>query len=142
KKLHVKASGCPNGCGRHHLANIGFQGASIKGPGGNQIPAFEVYLGGAYDGGVLQYGQRVKAKVPSKHVPAAVRRLLDYYQDQRTPGEEFNDFVQRTGTDAFEAILAEFREVGPLGKDTLDFYMDWGKTVLYKLERGEGECAV
>ena len=142
KKLHVKASGCPNGCGRHHLANIGFQGASIKGPGGNQIPAFEVYLGGAYDDGDLQYGQRVKAKVPSKHVPAAIRRILDYYQDQRTEGEEFNDFVHRAGAGAFEAILAEFREIGPLDKDTLDYYMDWGKTVLYKLERGEGECAV
>jgi sulfite reductase beta subunit-like hemoprotein len=142
KKLHVKASGCPNGCGRHHLANIGFQGASIKGPGGNQIPAFEVYLGGAYERGGLKYAQRVKAKVPAKHVPSAIRRLLDYYRDQRHPGEEFNDFVDRTGTDAFEALLSEFREIGPLGKDTLDYYMDWGKSILYKLERGEGECAV
>ena len=141
-KLHVKASGCPNGCGRHHLAHIGFQGASIKGPNGNQIPAFEVYLGGGYERGVLQYSQRVKVKVPSKHIPAATRRLLDFYRDQRHEGEEFNDFVQRTGTDAFEAILSEFREVGALSKDTLDYYMDWGKTVLYKLERGEGECAV
>jgi sulfite reductase beta subunit-like hemoprotein len=141
KKLHIKASGCPNGCGRHHLAHIGFQGASIKGPDGNQIPAFEVYLGGHYDEGQLAYGNRVKVKVPSKHVPSAVRRVLDYYQDQRTQGEEFNDFVQRVGLDAFEAILAEFKEIGPLSKDTLDFYMDWGKTVLYKLERGEGECA-
>ena len=142
KKLHVKASGCPNGCGRHHLAHIGFQGASIKGSNGNQIPAFEVYLGGGYERGSLQYGQRVKAKVPSKHIPAAMRRMLDFYRDQRRGGEEFNDFVQRVSTDPFEAILSEFREVGALSKDTLDYYMDWGKTVLYKLERGEGECSV
>ena len=142
KKLHIKASGCPNGCGRHHLAHIGFQGASIKGPEGHQIPAFELFLGGGYDNGQVQYGERVKAKVPSKHVPAAVRRVLDFYQEQRTGGEEFNDFVARMGNPAFEAIFSEFREVGPLNKGTLDFYMDWGKTVLYKLERGEGECAV
>ncbi|MGH3995685.1 MAG: hypothetical protein ACRDSN_24855, partial [Pseudonocardiaceae bacterium] len=30
KQIHVKMSGCPNGCGQHHIANIGFTGASIK----------------------------------------------------------------------------------------------------------------
>lgn len=142
KNLHIKASGCPNGCGRHHLANIGFQGASIKGANGNQVPAFEVYLGGNYDRGNLTYGTRVKAKVPSKNIPDALRRVLDFYISQRNKDEEFNNFVTRTGTEAFEAILSEFKEVGPLSKDTLDYYMDWGKTVLYKLERGEGECSV
>ena len=142
KKLHIKASGCPNGCGRHHMANIGFHGASIKGPGGQQIPAYELFLAGNYDGGQVRYGDRLRAKVPAKHAHTAIRRILDFYQDQRTMGEEFNDFVIRMGTAPFEAILAEFREIGPLNKETLTYYMDWGKTILYKLERGEGECSV
>ena len=142
KKLHIKASGCPNGCGRHHMANIGFHGASIKGPGGQQIPAYELFLAGNYDNGQVRYGDRVKAKVPAKQVPNAIRRVLDFYRDQRDQAEEFNDFVQRVGTGPFEAILAEFKEVGALNRGTLPFYMDWGKTVLYKLERGEGECAI
>jgi hypothetical protein len=75
-------------------------------------------------------------------VPQAVSRVLHYYQEQRNDGEEFNDFVHRTDSGAFEALLAEFRDVGPLNKDNLPMYMDWGKTILYKLERGEGECAV
>ena len=116
--------------------------SSIKGPGGQQIPAYELFLAGNYDNGQVRYGDRVKAKLPAKQVPNAIRQVLDFYRDQRGQAEEFNDFVQRTGTDAFEAILSEFREVGALSKDTLDYYMDWGKTVLYKLERGEGECAV
>jgi sulfite reductase beta subunit-like hemoprotein len=142
KKLHIKASGCPNGCGRHHMAHIGFHGASIKGKDGQQVPAYELFLGGSYDDGQVRYGDRIKAKVPAKQVPNAIRRVLDFYQDQRKEGEEFIDFVQRLGTDPFEAMLSEFREVGPLNKETLPFYMDWGKTVLYKLERGEGECAI
>jgi sulfite reductase beta subunit-like hemoprotein len=142
KQLHLKASGCPNGCGRHHLANIGFQGASIKGADGEQVPAYDVFIGGNFENGNIRYAERVKSKVPAKHAPAAVKRILDFYQEQRDSGEEFNQFVERVGTGAFEAILAEFREVGSLNKDTLPFYMDWGKTVLYKLERGEGECAV
>ena len=142
RKLHIKASGCPNGCGRHHMASIGFHGASIKGPGGEQIPSYELFVGGSYDGGQVRYGDRLKAKVPAKHVPTAIRRILDYYRDQRQPDEEFNDFAQRTGMGPFEAILGEFREIGALNKETLSYYMDWGKTVLYKLERGEGECSV
>ena len=30
KRVHIKMSGCPNGCSQHHIANIGFYGASIK----------------------------------------------------------------------------------------------------------------
>ena len=30
RRIHIKMSGCPNGCGQHHIANIGFYGASIK----------------------------------------------------------------------------------------------------------------
>ena len=42
KSLHVKMSGCPNGCARHHIANIGFHGAATKGDG-NQVPAYELF---------------------------------------------------------------------------------------------------
>ena len=49
-KMHVKMSGCPNGCGLHHIANIGFHGAAMKGPGGVQLPAYEVFVGGNYGG--------------------------------------------------------------------------------------------
>lgn len=142
QNLHIKASGCPNGCGRHHLANIGFHGATIKGAGGQQVPAYELFLAGAYDAGEVRYGERVRTKVPAKEVPAAVRRVLDHYRDHRAEGEQFNDFVVRVGTGPFEAILGEFREVPAVNRDSLSYYMDWGKTVLYRLERGEGECSV
>src|SRR5205814_7830613 len=70
KGMHVKISGCPNGCGRHHLASIGFQGAAIKGEGGNQVPSYEVYVGGYFeDGGDFQYAKRVVSKVPAKRAP-------------------------------------------------------------------------
>ncbi len=142
KKLHIKISGCPNGCGRNHLANIGFHGASMKGPNGQQIPAYEVFIGGNYDNGQVVYAHHLKGKVPAKGVPEAVRRMVELYRERRTEGEEFNDFVQRVGTGAFEELLATFREVEPLGKESLPIYIDWGKTIIYKLERGEGECAV
>ena len=146
KKMHIKMSGCPNGCGLHHIAHIGFQGAALKGPGGLQIPAYELFLGGYYGEKTVEearIGQRLPGvKVPSKKAPELVKDLVAYYKANRNDGEEFIDFVDRVGLDPFAKIAAPYREVGPLGPDNQDIYMDWKKEELYKVERGEGECAV
>jgi sulfite reductase beta subunit-like hemoprotein len=142
KKMHVKMSGCPNGCGQHHVADIGFHGAAMKGANRQQVPAYELFLGGSYEADDPRFGLRVKARIPSKRVPEAFRKIVDYYQKNRNDGEEFKAFTARIGTVPFEELLAEFKDIGELNKETIQTYMDWDKTVLYKLERGEGECAV
>jgi sulfite reductase beta subunit-like hemoprotein len=139
--MHVKMSGCPNGCGQHHIADIGFHGAAAKGPGG-QAPAYELFLGGSFDRGDTRIAQRVKTKVPARRMPEAMAKLLDFYRSKRQDGELFTNFVARVGAETFEPVLQEFKELPELGKDTIEQYMDWDKTVIYKLERGEGECAV
>jgi sulfite reductase beta subunit-like hemoprotein len=141
KQMHVKMSGCPNGCGQHHIADIGFHGAAAKAAGG-QVPAYELFVGGSYDNGDARIGLRVKTKVPAKNVPAALKRVLEFYQEQRQDGELFKDFAARVGAESFEPILEEFKEVPELNRENIGYYMDWDKTVLYKLERGEGECSV
>ena len=141
RRIHVKMSGCPNGCGQHHVADIGFHGAASKAPGG-QVPAYELFLGGSYEEGDTRIGLRTKTKVPAKRVPDAFEKVLQFYWSQRHEGEEFKDFAARLGPAQFEPLLKEFNEVGELNRETLHDYIDWDKTVKYKLERGEGECAV
>ncbi|MEE9324386.1 MAG: nitrite/sulfite reductase [Dehalococcoidia bacterium] len=142
KSLHIKVSGCPNGCARHHIANIGFQGAATKGDG-NQVPAYEMFIGGSYDNGdPARFGQRIKNKVAAKRVPQLVRSIVQLYQEQRQEGEPFNQFVDRVGKEPFETLTAQYKEVGPLNRENIDTYMDWSKTLLFKVERGEGECAI
>ena len=146
KGMHIKMSGCPNSCGQHHLANIGFHGASMKGDNGNQVPAYEMFIGGSYpdlNGQTdSRIGLRPKGKIPAKKVPEIIRHVLSYYQEHRVEAEPFNTFVDRVGVGPFEAVMGEFKELGPLDRDHIDTYMDWDKTVLYKVERGEGECAI
>ena len=142
RKLHVKMSGCPNGCGRHHMADIGFHGAAMRGPGGGQVPAYELFVGGSYEGTDLRYGLRPRGRVPAKRVPELTFQVLEHYRANRNEGELFKDFAARVGREPFEGIIAGLSEVGPLGRDTLDLYMDFEKSVLYQMERGEGECAV
>ena len=141
KQMHVKMSGCPNGCGQHHIGDIGFHGAVMKAPGG-QVPAYEMFLGGSYDDGDARIGQRLKARVPAKMMPEAVKSMIAFYQEQRNEGEHFKDFVVRVGAKSFEPLLEGFKDIGELNKETIGNYMDWEKTVIYKMERGEGECAL
>ena len=141
RQMHVKMSGCPNGCGQHHIADIGFHGAAAKGPGG-QVPAYELFLGGSYSQDDPRFGQRVKAKIPAKRAPEALQRIVSDYQSGHGDDELFKDYVLRQGKDYFETMLADFRELPDLNRETLEQYIDWDKTVKYVLERGEGECAV
>src|SRR5918995_2497469 len=105
RRVHIKMSGCPNGCSQHHIANIGFYGASIK-VGDHTLPAYIAHLGGTYEGGEVAYGQRLKARLPAKRVPDAVERWIRHYEDERNEGEVFNAFVARVGAKRFQEIVA------------------------------------
>ncbi len=139
QQITVKASGCPNGCGQHHLAAIGLQGSSFSANGAT-IPCFDIFLGGGGYVGGDKFGTRV-ARVPSKRAPLAVKKLIDHYVSNRNEGEEFVAFVDRVGAKNLDTLLDEFKEVGPVHQD-IQMYMDWGKEELFEVVRGEGECAV
>jgi sulfite reductase beta subunit-like hemoprotein len=141
RKVHIKMSGCPNGCSQHHIANIGFYGASIK-VGEQTIPAYIAHLGGNYEGGEVLYGHRLKARLPAKRVPDAVERWLRFYESDRNEGEPFNDFVERIGTDRFEELVSELKLPIEFNAENLTHFIDWSRSEPYKVERGEGECAV
>lgn len=140
-QMLVKMSGCPNGCGQHHVADIGFHGAAMKGPGG-QVPAYDLFVGGSFNSGDVRFGQRVKARVPAKSMPEALKGIIGLYLERRNDREPFKDFVERSGPEVFESVLAEYKDLPELTSKTIDTYMDWDKTVKYIVERGEGECAV
>jgi sulfite reductase beta subunit-like hemoprotein len=141
RRVHIKMSGCPNGCSQHHIANIGFYGASLK-VGGKMIPAYIPHIGGNYEGGDVLYGHRLKARLPAKRVPEAVERWLRLYESERSDGEEFNAFVERVGTPRFESEVAELTMPADFSLETLDQFIDWNRSEPYKVERGEGECAI
>ena len=115
----------------------------MKGPGG-QVPAYELFLGGrSNEEGGTKVGERVKARIPAKRAPEALKAVLDTYKANRQDGEEFAAFIERFGIEHFETEFKKLKsEVGPLDREHIQTYMDWGKTVVYQLERGEGECAV
>jgi sulfite reductase beta subunit-like hemoprotein len=141
RRIHIKMSGCPNGCGQHHIANIGFYGASIK-VGQHTIPAYIPHVGGAYEGGDVRYGQRLKARLPAKRVPEAVRRWVRFYESERRDGEEFNAFVDRVGPQEFETQVKDLTLPIEFSLENMNYFIDWTKSSPFEVIRGEGECAV
>src|SRR5215213_230653 len=141
RRLHIKMSGCPNGCSQHHIANIGFYGASIK-TGDHTIPAYVAHIGGNYEGGDIVYGQRLKVRLPAKRAPEAVERWIRMYEAGREEGEVFNAFAARVGAKAFEDEVRDLAMPVEFGLDTMDQFIDWTKNAPFVVQRGEGECAV
>jgi sulfite reductase beta subunit-like hemoprotein len=141
KQIHIKISGCPNGCSQHHIATIGFYGASIK-VGEHTIPAYIPHIAGNFEGGDVVFGHRLKARLPAKRVPEAVERWIRNYEEKRNDGENFNAFVDRTGFDQFEELISDLKLPVDFNADNLMFFIDWDRSEPYKVERGEGECAV
>jgi sulfite reductase beta subunit-like hemoprotein len=141
RRIHIKMSGCPNGCGQHHIADIGFYGASIK-VGEHTIPAYIPHVGGTYEGGDVEYGHRLKARLPAKRVPEAVERWIRFYESDREEGEPFKAFVERVGTQEFEAQVKDLTLPIEFNLDNMNYFIDWTKKVPFEVVRGEGECAV
>ena len=139
RDLHIKASGCFNSCGQHHLADIGFYGVSRK-VGGTAVPHFRVLLGGQWENNAGTYGLTIGA-VPSKRIPEFVDRIIDKYLAERQDGERFRDFTNRIGKKELKAVVDEFSSVPPYALDR-SFYSDWRDPREFTIaDITTGECA-
>jgi sulfite reductase beta subunit-like hemoprotein len=141
RALNIKISGCPNGCGQHHVASIGFTGASIK-VGEHTIPAYIPLVGGSFEGGEVGFGTRLKLRLPSKRVPDAIERWIRQYEANRSDGEEWTAYLARVGTSELEAQVKDLSMPVDFGLETMNTFIDWNRDVPFEVIRGEGECAV
>jgi len=135
--LVIKISGCMNACGQHNLANIGFQGMSIRTPEKLVAPALQVLLGGGNRGdGKGVFADKV-VKVPSRRGPEALRRVLNDYENHAN-GALFVDYYALKGEKYFYDLLKDLSDVTNL---TQADFIDWGTTETYVKAIGIGECA-
>ena len=140
RPLRIKVSGCPNGCAQHSIANIGFYAAALSHED-RSVPAYFVTLGGQIKPDSAQFGSLL-GKFPAKNCVTLTETLLDLYEKERLPAEEFNSFLSRTGTSRLKEILEPLRQV-PSFETDLSFYEDYGhEHESFAVRRGiKGECA-
>jgi sulfite reductase (NADPH) hemoprotein beta-component len=135
----IKISGCPNGCGQHHISTLGFQGG-VRRVGDAVIPQYHLLVGGGFeaDGGA-HFGHR-SVKIPARRVIAAVERLLGHYRSTKAEGESFEAFLRRTPLEEIERLLADLVELTAESARPED-YVDIAEDHAFKVETSEGECA-
>ncbi|MFD0799321.1 HEPN domain-containing protein [Maribacter chungangensis] len=133
----IKISGCMNACGQHNMANIGFQGMSIRTKDKLVAPALQVLLGGGNIGnGEGLFADKV-VKVPSKRGPQALRLILDDY-DTNGNGLSYTDYYRQKGQMYFYDFLKPLTDIENLVQDD---FIDWGNSERYEKAIGVGECA-
>ncbi|MEN8661633.1 MAG: NADPH-dependent assimilatory sulfite reductase hemoprotein subunit [Lentimonas sp.] len=84
-EIVIRSTGCPNGCGRPYLGEIGLVG---KVPG-----KYNLYLGAGFDGERLN--KLYKTSVTHQEIIDALRPILLAYAKERNEGERFGDFTVR-----------------------------------------------
>ncbi|HEV8630393.1 MAG TPA: nitrite/sulfite reductase, partial [Thermoanaerobaculia bacterium] len=136
--IDIKVSGCPNGCSRHHVAGIGFQG-SVRRLGERLVPQYFVTVGGGVDEGGAHFG-RLVAKVPARRGPEVVQRLLALYLAERAPGEPPLAFLQRLEPQRAKAALADLEKLSVDDALPVDF-IDLGDEAPIEVITMEGECS-
>lgn len=136
--LQIKISGCPNGCGRNHIAGLGFQG-SVRKVAGKAIPQYFVTVGGGPEGDGVRFG-RLAAKVPARRMTLALERLLALYAQDRNPGESATSFFMRVDVARVKSVLADLEQMTPEMAMAEDF-VDLAETAEFKPEIQEGECS-
>lgn len=100
ERLTVRMTGCPNGCARPYVADIGFVGRSLD--------QYTVYVGGRADG--TRLNQLFQDLVPLPDLVSTLRPLLELYARERIPEESFGDFCNRAGIDTLRSYAENHRE--------------------------------
>ncbi len=92
QEIHLRTSGCPNGCSRPYTAEIGIVGASVN--------MYTIYLGASPLG--TRLGKVFAQNVKGEQIAAKLRPVIDSYKESRLPGEGFGDYCDRVGVDSLK----------------------------------------
>jgi sulfite reductase (ferredoxin) len=143
----IKISGCPNSCGQHEIATIGFFGGASR-IGSAMAPTYTMLFGGSAG----EQGQLGKAvmRVPAKRVIDIIEKIVEIYKRERSSNETFKEWINKivngegTGSakniDYMKAMLNPVTQLASVEQDP-DSYRDYGADIKFSAKTARGECA-
>ena len=143
----IKISGCPNSCGQHEIATIGFFGGATR-VNNSMTPTYTMLFGGSAG----EQGELAKAamRVPAKRVIDTVLKVIELYKQQRTGNESLHQWVVNVtkgqgpaGIKNLEGLKAALAQVIQLPTPDQDpeAYRDYGSDSTFSAKTARGECA-
>ncbi len=103
----IRMTGCPNGCARPYMAELGFVG-SVPGK-------YQVWLGGSPD--QTRLAQPYVERMPAEELEAFLEPILVYFKQERQTKESFGDFCDRVGFDAIRKYTVTYQSGASLGNE-------------------------
>ncbi|MEX0861321.1 nitrite/sulfite reductase [Nitrosopumilus sp.] len=143
----IKISGCPNSCGQHGIATIGFFGGGAR-VGKDMYANYQMSLGGRSDGDTM-LGQTC-LRVPAKRVIPVILKIIETFKEHKKSGDTLKSWIHRVvngNEDSAVKSLTDIKKilepiiVPPTKEDDPDFYLDYGSDSSYHTKTGKGECA-
>jgi sulfite reductase beta subunit-like hemoprotein len=144
----IKISGCPNSCGQHEIATIGFFGGASR-IGNAMSPTYTMLFGGsAGEQGELG---RATMRVPAKRVIDAILKIIELYKrTEHTQGETFHRWIVKIvrgqgngeikSLEDIKTALAPVIQLPTVETDP-DAYRDYGSDSKFIAKTARGECA-
>ena len=143
----IKISGCPNSCGQHGIATIGFFGGGAR-VGKDMYANYQMSLGGRSDGDTM-LGQTC-LRVPAKRVIPVILKIIETFKQNKQSDDTLKSWIHRIvngNEDSAIKSIVDIKKilepiiVPPTIEDDPDFYLDYGSDTSYHTKTGKGECA-
>lgn len=143
----IKISGCPNSCGQHGIATIGFFGGGARFEK-DMYPNYMMQLGGRSDGETMLGVSSLR--IPAKRVIPVILKIIELFKQNKKPKDDLKTWIHRVvngiddseikSLDDIKKALFSFT-IPPRKDEDADFYSDYGNDTSYHTKTGKGECA-
>jgi len=143
----IKISGCPNSCGQHEIATIGFFGGGAR-VGKDMYPNYSMSLGGRFDEKSMLGVTCMR--VPVKRTILVILKIIELYKKNKQPSDTFSSWIDRIVHGNESSEIKSVRDmkkilsplvIPPSKDEDPDFYADYGSDTSYHTVTGKGECA-
>ena len=143
----IKISGCPNSCGQHGIATIGFFGGGGR-HGKDMYANYQMSLGGRFDGETTL--GLTCLRVPAKRVIPVILKIIELFKENKKPDDTLKSWIHRIINDSEDSAIKSIIDIKkileplvipPTKEEDPDFYLDYGSDSSYHTKTGKGECA-
>jgi sulfite reductase (ferredoxin) len=140
KDIKINISGCPNSCGCHQTANLGFFGKVIK-KEGELLPAYNIVIGGVLGDEKTSLAKKV-AEIPAKDIPEFIQKILIKFDLQKTNGySRFSDYIKQDGKQNLINLAKNYVAKLKSYNETPEYYHDWSAMEKFTVLKGQKpEC--
>jgi sulfite reductase (ferredoxin) len=138
-EFRLNISGCPNSCGQHSVADLGFYGQARR-KDQKMYPAYAIVAGARTTDGTARLAQTIDW-ISARDLPAFTSELLALWTKKKSAYASFADYIDQDGKQDIQQIAARYHDIPAFDEDK-NYYYDWSASDIFTIVgRGVGECS-